>query len=195
MDAHRVARLVGVALLVGSARSAESGTAAPGFVETTVVDGLTAPTAIAFLPDGRLLASREGDHVARASGALHLVAKALVGVARHECLRLTDRGPHRARVEVCGDGDGVPVRRQLEAFTVGEIAGRLTKPQVDEMTVEAGLHQCADDLREGHRVVLGAFEASPGDRLLFRVHVTCPHGFGRDTAITRRCPPAPGRPS
>ena len=41
------------------ARTAAAGTPAPGFVETTAVQGLTVPTGIAFLPDGRFLVTQQ----------------------------------------------------------------------------------------------------------------------------------------
>jgi glucose/arabinose dehydrogenase len=56
---------VGLALLVCTPASA--GTPAAGFSDTLVVGGLTAPTAIAFLPDGRLLVTEK-------AGALKLVS-------------------------------------------------------------------------------------------------------------------------
>jgi hypothetical protein len=75
-----------------------------------------------------------------------------------------------ARIEFRGDGDVAPVRRQLELFTAGPILGSLTEAQVDEITVEAGVDQCADDLWEGERAVLAAGEAVAGDGLVFWVH-------------------------
>ncbi len=68
MRFHRDVGWLVVAMLVGLvARPVEAGAPAAGFVETTVVAGLSVPTAIAFLPDGRLLVTQQ-------SGELRLVA-------------------------------------------------------------------------------------------------------------------------
>lgn len=58
---HAAIALYVIGALVGVAgRPVLAGTPASGFVESTVVDGLAAPTAIAFLPDGRLLVTQQG---------------------------------------------------------------------------------------------------------------------------------------
>jgi glucose/arabinose dehydrogenase len=57
-----------LALLV--ARTAAAGTPAPGFVETTAVQGLTVPTAIAFLPDGRFLVTQQSGELILVSGGV-----------------------------------------------------------------------------------------------------------------------------
>jgi glucose/arabinose dehydrogenase len=54
-------------LVVAAGPVAEAGAPAPGFTDTLVVGGLTLPTAIAFLPDGRLL-------VVEKEGGLKLVS-------------------------------------------------------------------------------------------------------------------------
>lgn len=60
----RITPIVLTALLLGG--SAHAGTPIAGFSDTPIVTGLNTPTAIAFLPDGRLLATEKG-------GALKLV--------------------------------------------------------------------------------------------------------------------------
>jgi len=61
-------RITTIALaLLTLAGTARAGTPISGFDDTLVVGGLSAPTAIAFLPDGRLLVAQKG-------GALRLVA-------------------------------------------------------------------------------------------------------------------------
>jgi glucose/arabinose dehydrogenase len=54
-------------LLLASGAVATAGTPAPGFTDTLVAGGFTLPTAIAFLPDGRLLVTEK-------EGALKLVS-------------------------------------------------------------------------------------------------------------------------
>ncbi|MEW6269823.1 MAG: PQQ-dependent sugar dehydrogenase [Thermodesulfobacteriota bacterium] len=64
MRIHRTLTLASLVLLASA--TAHAGTPAPGFTDTPVATGLTAPTAVAFLPDGRLLVTEKG-------GALKLV--------------------------------------------------------------------------------------------------------------------------
>ena len=52
------------------ARIASAGTTAPGFVETTAIQGLTVPTAIAFLPDGRLLVTQQSGELLLVTGGV-----------------------------------------------------------------------------------------------------------------------------
>jgi glucose/arabinose dehydrogenase len=52
--------LVALTLLLALAARVHAGTPAPGYDDTLVVGGLTQPTAIAFLPDGRLLVTEKG---------------------------------------------------------------------------------------------------------------------------------------
>src|SRR5215470_6496620 len=49
-----------LALLAALASPARAGTPAAGFTDSLVVGGLSSPTAIAFLPDGKLLIAEKG---------------------------------------------------------------------------------------------------------------------------------------
>jgi glucose/arabinose dehydrogenase len=57
-----------LALVLASSHPAWAGIPTPGFTDTLVVGGLTAPTAIAFLPDGRLLVTEKDGALKLASG-------------------------------------------------------------------------------------------------------------------------------
>jgi glucose/arabinose dehydrogenase len=61
-----------VLLLAGLAGAARAGTPAPGFTDDAYVSGLSSPTAIAFLPDGRLLIAEKGGFGGPAAAALKL---------------------------------------------------------------------------------------------------------------------------
>src|SRR5262249_62001750 len=50
-------------LLLALATPAHAGTPAAGFSDSLVVGGLSAPTAIAFLPDGKLLMTEKGGNL------------------------------------------------------------------------------------------------------------------------------------
>jgi glucose/arabinose dehydrogenase len=65
---------IGLILLLVAAtpRAARSGDAMPGFADTPYVTGLSQPTAIAFLPDGRLLITEKGGASGPAMAALKL---------------------------------------------------------------------------------------------------------------------------
>jgi len=69
-------RLPILALLLFLARPVAAGVPAPGFSEVPVVSGLAAPTAIAFLPDGRLLVAQQSGEllVAGQDGSRTLLA-------------------------------------------------------------------------------------------------------------------------
>jgi glucose/arabinose dehydrogenase len=56
---------------------APAATPAPGFAETDVVSGLTAPTAMAFLPDGRMLVTQLGGELLLVDGG---VAKPVITI-------------------------------------------------------------------------------------------------------------------
>ena len=69
--------------------AAEAATAAPGFAEADVVAGLTAPTAIAFLPDGRLLVTQlDGQLLLVDHGAAQLVTTIPACSARDQGLEI-----------------------------------------------------------------------------------------------------------
>ncbi len=63
------------------------------------------------------------------------------------------------------------------------------QPQIDEVAVEAGLYQCADNLREGHAAALGALETLSCGRLLFCVHGI--DSFLRDECQSMESPARP----
>jgi glucose/arabinose dehydrogenase len=54
--------------LVALAVPARAGTPEPGFADTSVISGLSAPTAIAFLPDGTMLVTELGGDLLRVDG-------------------------------------------------------------------------------------------------------------------------------
>jgi glucose/arabinose dehydrogenase len=56
---RRLARAVGVLLVLLSTSSAQAATLPPGFAEETVVSGLTQPTAVRFSPDGRVFVAEK----------------------------------------------------------------------------------------------------------------------------------------
>lgn len=56
----RLVARVALALAVLAAAPVGAGTPAPGFTDTLFVGGLTFPSAIAFLPDGRLVVTEKG---------------------------------------------------------------------------------------------------------------------------------------
>ncbi|HLK11338.1 MAG TPA: PQQ-dependent sugar dehydrogenase [Candidatus Binatia bacterium] len=66
--------LLAAMLVAGAWVSARAGTPAPGFTDTPYVTGLSNPTAIAFLPDGRLLVAEKGGFGGAADAALKLFA-------------------------------------------------------------------------------------------------------------------------
>jgi glucose/arabinose dehydrogenase len=58
-----------LAALAALAAPAQAGTPAPGFTDTLVVGGLNTPTAIAFLPDGKLLITEKGGNLVLFDGS------------------------------------------------------------------------------------------------------------------------------
>jgi glucose/arabinose dehydrogenase/ElaB/YqjD/DUF883 family membrane-anchored ribosome-binding protein len=70
MRAHHI----GLVLLLAAAapRATRAGDPVSGFVDTTYVTGLSLPTAIAFLPDGRLLITEKGGTTGTGTAALKL---------------------------------------------------------------------------------------------------------------------------
>ena len=77
----RLVAAVALALAVLVA-PAGAGTPAPGFTDTAFVSGLNFPTALAFLPDGRLIIAEKGGF-AGVSG----------GVAQNQQIRTADVAP------------------------------------------------------------------------------------------------------
>src|SRR5215469_3443107 len=65
---------VGLVVLLAAvtARATRAGDPMPGFFDTPYVSGLSHPTAIAFLPDGRLLTTEKGGTAGTGTGALKL---------------------------------------------------------------------------------------------------------------------------
>src|SRR5262245_22313356 len=59
-------------LTASTPRATWAGDPMPGFVDTPYVTGLSSPTAIAFLPDGRLLITEKGGTGGPGAGALKL---------------------------------------------------------------------------------------------------------------------------
>jgi hypothetical protein len=116
-------------------------------------------------------AAGEGDDVARAAGRCDLLAEAPIGIAGDQLLRFLDGGLNGYRVESGSDGNIDFMRRQFDAVAVGQIVSRSPAAEVDSVAFEALLHQCSNDLRKGKRVVLRAFEAGLGNRLLVIVHL------------------------
>jgi glucose/arabinose dehydrogenase len=68
--------LVALIAVLAIASASRGGTPAPGYTDTLVVGGLTNPTGIAFLPDGRLLITEKGGF----SGAQNAAVKLFDGV-------------------------------------------------------------------------------------------------------------------
>jgi glucose/arabinose dehydrogenase len=62
--------LLALAALLGPALPAAAGTPPPGFTETVVTDDVSQPTAIAFLPDGRLLVTQKTGALRQVSGGV-----------------------------------------------------------------------------------------------------------------------------
>src|SRR3989442_1695540 len=62
-------RKLGLVLLLVPA-AARAGTPALGFDDTSVIAGLSFPTAIAFLPDGRMLVTQKGGALLRVDGGV-----------------------------------------------------------------------------------------------------------------------------
>ena len=71
--------IAGIALLAGIS-SATAATLPTGFEERTVVSGLTAPTAVAWAPDGRMFVAEKGGKVRVVTGGRHA---GLDAAARH----------------------------------------------------------------------------------------------------------------
>src|SRR5262249_43971226 len=91
---------VGLVVLLAAVtpRATRAGDPMPGFFDTPYVSGLSHPTAIAFLPDGRLLITEKGGTAGTGTGALKLFD----GTGTSTLLTLP----------VCTDaGDGPPRRR------------------------------------------------------------------------------------
>ena len=73
--------IAGFALLVGIS-SATAATLPTGFEERTVVSGLTAPSAVAWAPDGRMFVAEKGGKVRVVTAAGALVSKPLIDISR-----------------------------------------------------------------------------------------------------------------
>jgi glucose/arabinose dehydrogenase len=74
--------IAGIALLAGIS-SATAATLPTGFEERTVASGLTAPSAVAWTPDGRMLIAEKGGKVRILTAAGALVAKPLIDISSH----------------------------------------------------------------------------------------------------------------
>jgi hypothetical protein len=104
-------------------------------------------------------ASGERDDVARTAGRGRLRAKALIRVAGHQLLRLSNSGLHRGRIEGRSDGGIDAVRRQLDRFASGHVVGRSCSAKVHHIAFEAFAYERSDDLRERHRIGFGPIQA------------------------------------
>ena len=80
--AAAVLAIAGFALLAGIS-SATAATLPTGFEERTVVSGLTAPTAVAWAPDGRMFVAEKGGKVRVVTAAGALVSKPLIDISDH----------------------------------------------------------------------------------------------------------------
>ena len=74
--------IAGFALLSGIS-SATAATLPTGFEERTVVSGLTAPTAVAWAPDGRMFVAEKGGKVRVVTAAGALVSAPLIDISGH----------------------------------------------------------------------------------------------------------------
>ncbi len=74
--------IAGIALLTGIS-SATAATLPTGFEERTVVSGLTAPTAVAWAPDGRMFVAEKGGKVRVVTTAGALVSKPVIDISDH----------------------------------------------------------------------------------------------------------------
>src|SRR4051812_1403864 len=80
--AAAVVGFVGIALLVGIS-PATAATLPAGFEERTVVSGLTAPTNVAWAPDGRMFVAEKAGKVRVVTAAGSLVSTPLVNISDH----------------------------------------------------------------------------------------------------------------
>ncbi len=78
--AAAVLAIAGFALLLGIS-SATAATLPTGFEERTVVSGLTAPSAVAWAPDGRMFVAEKGGKVRVVTAAGALVSKPLIDIS------------------------------------------------------------------------------------------------------------------
>jgi glucose/arabinose dehydrogenase len=74
--------IAGIALLAGIS-SAAAATLPTGFEERTVASGLTAPTAVAWAPDGRMFVAEKGGTVRVVTATGALVSKPLIDISDH----------------------------------------------------------------------------------------------------------------
>ena len=74
--------IAGIALLAGTS-SATAATLPTGFEERTVVSGLTAPTAVAWAPDGRMFVAEKGGRVRVVTATGTLVSTPLIDISGH----------------------------------------------------------------------------------------------------------------
>ena len=80
--AAAVVGFAGIALLA-SVTSAAAATLPANFEERTVVSGLTAPTAVAWAPDGRMFVAQKGGKVRVVTAAGSLVSAPLIDISGH----------------------------------------------------------------------------------------------------------------
>ena len=80
--AAAVLAIAGIALLAGTC-SATAATLPTGFEERTVVSGLTAPTAVAWAPDGRIFVAEKAGRVRVVTASGALVTRPVVDISDH----------------------------------------------------------------------------------------------------------------
>ncbi len=162
--AHKCSRGVArVALVVlalcSGLREAGAGTAVPGFTDTQVVGSLSEPTALAFLPDGRIVVTEKGGAVELVSGGVATLAGTIPVCTASEMGLLgvavdpfgTNRRLYFYRTESaggCGSASGRSnevVRTTLVNDTLGSLDVLLTNIRTDGGNHDGGVLRIGPD--------------------------------------------------
>ncbi len=174
--AKTVSRLTAVLVVLGvlHAQRAIAGTPATGFTDTPVVSGLSEPTALAFLPDGRMLVTQKGGELLVVAGGVATPAgtipvctaseMGLLGVAVHP--DFTSNGIiflyRTSSANGCGSSTGrynEVVRTVLANGVIGALTPLLTGIRTDGGNHDGGVLRIGPD----QKLYVGVGDTGAGD--------------------------------
>ena len=150
--AAAVLGIAGMALLAGISPT-EAATPPTGFEERTVVSGLTAPTAVAWAPDGRMFVAEKGGKVRVVTAAGSLLSAPLIDISGH-VNSVGDRG----LLGIAVDSSFASNRYLYLLYTFDAKASASDQPKSSRLT----------------RVTVNANNTASGETVLLGTHPTQP---------------------
>jgi glucose/arabinose dehydrogenase/PKD repeat protein len=151
----RAAAVLGIAgmALFGSVSTTEAATPPAGFEERTVVSGLTAPTAVAWAPDGRMFVAEKGGKVRVVTAAGTLQSTALIDVSDH-----VNSAGDRGLLGIAVDSSFASNRYLYLLYTYDAKASASDQPKSSRLTrVTVNTNNTAS----GETILLGSYPTQP----------------------------------